>query len=346
MATIRAMTTREELPPGQQLAAAGKWPLVGERIPAADDGPWNVTIAGLVDAPRTWSLAELRSFGFVELVVDIHCVTRWSKFDMRFAGVMLADLLAAARPSREARFLSFVAHSPRAHSTSLPLADAIKLETMIALEANGEPIPREHGGPVRLVTPGRYFYKSLKWLRRIDVLAEDRLGYWEAEAGYHNNADPWREERFLAASLSRQEMREILSTRNFAGRDLRSLDAAGHSLEGLDARGALLRNADFSRAKLSGANFSGTNLSNAHFASADLRGALFHDADVEGADFAGADLRGADFRGGSLVGTTFMLRQNDDTMLAARMDSSTQFDAPRLEDLVPEQSAFVRTSVQ
>jgi DMSO/TMAO reductase YedYZ molybdopterin-dependent catalytic subunit len=343
---MATMAERERLPPGQQLAAAGKWPLVGERIPAADEGPWTVTIAGLVDSPQTWSLEKLRSLGSVDRVVDIHCVTRWSKFDMRFAGLMLEELLSAARPSHDARYLSFVAHSSRAHSTSLPLADAVRLQTMIALEANGEPIPREHGGPVRLVTPGRYFYNSLKWLRRIDVLAEDRLGYWEAEAGYHNNADPWREERFLAASLSRQEMREILTTRNFAGRDLRSLDAAGHSLEGLDARGALLRNADFSRAKLSGANFSGTNLSNAHFASADLRGALFHDADVEGADFAGADLRGADFRGASLVGTTFMLRRNDATMLAARMDAATQFDTPRLEDLVPEQSAFVRGAIQ
>jgi DMSO/TMAO reductase YedYZ molybdopterin-dependent catalytic subunit len=346
MATMRAMTTRERLPPGQQLAAVGKWPLVGERVPAAEDGPWMVTIAGLVDAPRTWSLDELRSLGWVERVVDIHCVTRWSKLDTRFGGVMLADLLDAAKASREARFLSFVAHSPRAHSTSLPLADAVELATMIALEANGEPIRAEHGGPVRVVTPGRYFYKSLKWLQRIDVLAEDRLGYWEAEAGYHNNADPWHEERFLAASLSRQEMREILATRNFAGRDLRSMDATGHDLDGLDARGALLRNADFSRAKLSGANFSGTNLSNAHFALADLRGASFRDADVEGADFAGADLRGADFRGASLIGATFMLASGDGQMPSARMDHTTQIDWQRLDELVPEQSAFVRGAIQ
>lgn len=342
------MTDRERLPPGQQLAAPGKWPLVGERLPAADDGPWTVSIAGLVAEPRTWSLGELRSLRWIEAVADIHCVTRWSKLGVRFGGVLLADLLSATGPRADARFVSFVAHSPRQHSTSLPLADAIALKTMIALEAEGKPLAIEHGGPVRVVVPGRYFYKSLKWLRRIDVLAEDRLGYWEAEAGYHNTADPWCEQRFLAASLTRQEMREVLAARNFSGRDLRSLDAAGHELAGLDARGALLRNADFSRATLADADFTGANLSNAHFAAANLRGASFHNADVEGADFAGADLRGADFRGASLVGATFWVPNSStaDSAFPARMDRSTQFDERSLDDLLPEQAQFVRCAVE
>lgn len=223
----------------------------------------------------------------------------------------------------------------------------LPLETMIALEADGQPIAPEHGGPVRVVTPGKYFYKSLKWLKQIDVLPEDRLGYWEAEAGYHNGADPWREQRFLAATLSRHEMREVLASRNFARCDLRSIDATGHELERLNAESALLRNADFSRARLSQANFRGANLSNAHFQRTDLRDATFRDADVEGADFVGADLRGADFRGASLIGATFVAIPHDaeTSPLQAVVDRSTQFEPRSLDDLMPEQAEFVRRMI-
>jgi hypothetical protein len=329
------------------MAAAGKWPLVGERVAAAVDGAWTVEVAGLVDTPQIWSLEQLRTLPWIERSIDIHCVTRWSKFDVRFGGVLLSDLLAESLLRPDARFVSFVAHSIRGHSTSLAIDEAVALEALVALEADGQPIAPEHGGPVRVVTPGKYFYKSLKWLRQIDVLAEDRLGYWEAEAGYHNGADPWREQRFLAATLSRHEMREVLASRNFAGRDLRSIDAAGHELERLDAEAALLRNADFVRAKLAQASFQSANLSNAHFERADLRDANFRNADVEGADFVGADLRGADFRGASLIGATFIATtRNEGTVpLEAVMDRTTQFDARSLDDLMPEQADFVRRMI-
>lgn len=342
------MTDRLRLPPGQQLAAPNKWPLVGERHAAERDEPWTVSVAGLVERPIAWPLDALRSLPWTERTIDIHCVTRWSKFDVRFAGVLLADLLAAAGAKSEARFASFVARSPREHSTSLPLAEALSLGALVALKADGQPLPAEHGGPVRVVTPGKYFYKSLKWLSRIDLLAEDRLGYWEAEAGYHNGADPWREQRFLASTLSRREMRDVLARRDFAGRDLRSLDAAGHNLDGLDAAGAVLRNADFSRASLAGANFRGANLSGAHFVRANLRGACFADADVEGTDFAGADLRGADFRGASLIGATFVTRSPhpNEPAVTAQIDETTRFDANRLDELMPEQAEFVRGAIQ
>lgn len=349
------MSDRLRLPPGQQLAAAGKWPFVGERQAAARDEPWSVTVAGLVERPRTWSLGELRSLPRTERTIDIHCVTRWSKFDVRFGGVLLEDLLGDVGAGPTARFVSFVARSEREHSTSLALEEALSLGTTIALDADGEPLAPEHGGPVRVVTPGRYFYKSLKWLERIDLLAEDRLGYWEAEAGYHNGADPWREQRFLSSTLSRQEMREVLASRNFAGRDLRSLDAAGHRLDGLEASRALLRNADFSRASLTTANFRGANLSGAHFGQADLRGAVFADADVEGADFSGAELRGTDFRGASLIGATFFAagfaggfagaEDENEPPTVARIDGTTRFDASSLDDLMPEQAKFVRLAL-
>src|SRR5207237_2164781 len=134
-------------------------------------------------------------------------VTRWSKPAVPFVGISLADLLSVCKPQSAARFVRFVSYSGRSHDTSLPLADALALETLVAWEADGRPLAADHGGAVRVVVPGRYFYKSLKWLRAIELLEHDRLGFWEREAGYHNEADPWREQRYIAPSLSRLDVR-------------------------------------------------------------------------------------------------------------------------------------------
>jgi DMSO/TMAO reductase YedYZ molybdopterin-dependent catalytic subunit len=334
--------TSPRLPPGQQLAAPGKWPLVGERLPAPRPAVWTIAVEGHVSRPGCWTLQELRGLPQVEPIVDIHCVTRWSKLGARFRGVELAELLSRCEALPEARYISFTAHSERNHSTSLMLDDALQLGAFLAFEYEGEPLPVEHGGPVRMVTPGRYFYKSLKWLRRIELLAEDRLGYWEREAGYHNRADPWRQERYLAPALDRREAAQRIAARDFRGADLRSIDAADRDLEGLDARGALLRDANFRRSRLAGARFDGANLSNAHFEGADLRNAVFRNADLEGADFAGAVLRGADLRGASLFGATFTSRT--EPPLVAMIDESTQFDAAGIEQLTPEQRRFLDES--
>src|SRR5207253_4685606 len=143
----------------------------------------------------------------------------------RFTAAPLARLLEESHPLPEPRFVSFVARSERNHSTSLPLAGLLELDAPIALEHEGEPLESGHGGPVRMVVPGRYFYKSVKWLERIDALVEDRLGYWEAEAGYHNTGDPWREERYMAPNLDRRLLQRALAARDFSGLDLRSVDA-------------------------------------------------------------------------------------------------------------------------
>lgn len=323
------------LPPHQQLAAPGKWPVVGEREPAASAAPWSVQICGLVKLPQVWMAAELARGPQIERLIDIHCVTRWSKLGCRFGGVPLAELLARVQPTADARFVSFVARSPREHSTSVPLDQLQQLEALVALQYEGRPLTSEHGGPVRVIVPGRYFYKSLKWLARIELLAADRLGYWEAEAGYHNGADPWREERYMAATLSRAEAAAVLTSRDFRGRDLRSLEAQSRNLLGVQAAGALLRNADFTGSNLQRADFAGANLSNARLTKADLRGALLREADVEGADFSGADLRGADFHGASLLGTTFA---------GAQIDSTTRFDWDKLDDLAPSQADYLRAS--
>lgn len=309
------------LPPRQQLAAPGKWPVVGERAARESSEPWLVHVCGLVATPMQFTLAEIMSWPAVTRALDIHCVTRWSKLGVSFTGVPLREVILRCVPLPAARFVSFVARSDRDHSTSLPLADALAPENLVAWQAEDAPLAPEHGGPLRTVMPGRYFYKSLKWLVRLELLAEDRLGHWEAQAGYHNHADPWREQRYIAPALSRQEAAAVLATRNVSGRDLRGLDASGHNLDDLLAATALLRDARFTGCSLQRANFERANLTNAHFDAADLRQASFLNADVEGASFAGADLRGANFSGASLFGCTFGEEQNPPR--PALVDSTT-----------------------
>ena len=342
-----------KLPPNQQLTAPGRWPVVGEKQPREGRDSWTVSVTGEVGMPCTWSLDDLLAMPRVEETVDVHCVTRWSKPSMRFSGVPLERLIDACEPGERARYVSFVARSERNHSTSLPLADALSLGALVVFAAEGEPLTVEHGGPVRTVVPGRYFYKSLKWLERVELLAGDRLGYWEAESGYHNVADPLREERYAAANLDRRLVAEVLSRRDFRGLDLRSLVADDRDLEGLDARGSSLRDGGFRRARLRRARFDGANLSNAHLQGADLRQASFAGSDIEGADLRGADLRGADLRVLSLVGVTFcavsvggVSSSADETPDGARLDSTTRIDLAMLDQLAPLQAEFVADRIR
>lgn len=332
------------------MAAPGKWPVVGERAPLASDRPWTLTIGGLVGAARTWSLDELAALPQVERAIDIHCVTRWSMLGARFAGVPLNGLLDACSPSADARFVSFIARSDRAHSTSLPLSVVCELEPLVATHFEGRPIDSIHGGPLRAIVPGRYFYKSVKWLETVELLADDRLGYWESDAGYHNSADPWREERFLAPGLSKQEAAHLLAARVLGPRDLRGLDGSDRDLTDLDARNTLLRDARFVRAILRGARFDKANLSNAKFVNANLRDASLVNADLEGVDFRAADLRGADLRGSSLFGATFcragLATVPGDDADAAAIDTTTRIDLAQLDDLAPPQAEFLRAALR
>lgn len=295
------------LPPNQRLVAPGKWPVVGEKAPRqGDTTPWSVTVCGGVVEPRTFGLDTLAQLPQVSETHDIHCVTRWSKLAVCFTGVPLKELLLlCGGPLPEAQFVSFVARSDRNHSTSLPLADALALGCLVATQADGEPLDETHGGPVRIVTPGRYFYKSVKWLERIDLRSEDQLGYWEGVTGYHNGADPWKEERYIASEINPRVLEKALAARDFSGLDLRGVDLRGRDLSGLKAVGALLRDAHFEGARLHNADFTDANLSNAHLEQADLTAARFTRADLEGAAFDRALLPGADFTDASLFGTTF-----------------------------------------
>lgn len=330
--------TDPRLPGGQQWAAPGKWPLVGERWPDPALSPTELIIEGCCAFPQTITLEQIASLPPTTLTLDIHCVTRWSQKSLTFRGVLLRDLLSETQPKPSARFVAYIARSTRLHSTSMPLADALELGTLLATHVDGEPISTEHGGPLRVITPGRYFYKSLKWLMKIELLEEDRLGYWEAAAGYHNHADPWLEERYVSSSLSRADALALVTSRDLSGKELLSLDLRGHELSHLQAVAAILRNSNFNRCQLLAADFSHANLSNATFCEADLRGAQFREADLEGASFLGANLSGADLRGASLLGCTFVSGMAQPT---CQIDRTTQFSATALTMLSTLEAEFI-----
>jgi DMSO/TMAO reductase YedYZ molybdopterin-dependent catalytic subunit len=126
-------------------------------------------------------------------VQDIHCVTRWSRFDTAFEGIHWRELAKLVRPKPSARFV--VAHAEQGFTSNVPLSFLEAEDALLATHADGEPLGADHGYPLRLVIPGKYFWKSAKWLRGIELTAADQPGFWE-RLGYHNDADPWREERY------------------------------------------------------------------------------------------------------------------------------------------------------
>lgn len=329
----------KELPPNQAIVAEGKWPVIGEATPRASSSPWTLSIAGLVEQERVYSLEELKSKPQIERVVDIHCVTRWSKLGARFRGLRLLDLLQETKVEAAAAFVSFVSRSEVGHHSSLQWSDLESLDPMIAFDYDGEALEPEHGGPMRLIVEGRYFYKSVKWLEKIELLAEDRLGTWEGGSGYHNFGDPWKEQRFMASGLSKREMQKALSMGDLSGLEILSLLADHCEIEGLNGVGSLLRNASFRNAKLNRARFDQCNLCNSHFQNAQLRGSSFVGADLEGAQFEGSDLRGADFRGARLFGASFCSENGDN---GALFDADTKIEAAHLECLSEAQREFLK----
>ena len=183
----------DRLPPGQY-DTGSSWPtLTAEATPRLDVGTWTMTVDGLVDRPQSWTWDEVHALPGSTYVGDIHCVTTWSKFDMTFAGVSVDTLLEAAGPQPEARFV--MAHSTTGYTTNLPLADVTGAKAWVVWEVDGKPLPTGHGGPVRLLVPHLYFWKSAKWVTRLELMARDRPGFWE-QNGYHDRGDPWLEQRY------------------------------------------------------------------------------------------------------------------------------------------------------
>jgi DMSO/TMAO reductase YedYZ molybdopterin-dependent catalytic subunit len=178
------------LPPGQYLER-GFPVLSAGPTPRIDPATWTFTVDGEVDAPRTWSWDEMHELPAEELTKDIHCVTKWSKFDTTWVGVSVDTLLEGV--DTEAAFVT--AWCDGGYTTNLPLEDVTDGKAWIVHTYDGDPLPAEHGGPVRLLVPHLYFWKSAKWVRGLTLKLDDDPGFWEA-LGYHDRGDPWREQRY------------------------------------------------------------------------------------------------------------------------------------------------------
>lgn len=184
--------TRDRLPPGQRLVQ--DFPVLDLGVqPDVTPANWRLRIEGLVAAPVRLTLEEFMALPQSERVNDIHCVTQWSRYDNSWTGVPVPELLAMARPKEEARFVSLTSYD--GYTTNLSMDDFNRPENLFAHSWAGQKLERQHGGPVRLVVPHLYFWKSPKWVTRIELLREDRPGFWEVR-GYHNRGDPWKEERY------------------------------------------------------------------------------------------------------------------------------------------------------
>jgi DMSO/TMAO reductase YedYZ molybdopterin-dependent catalytic subunit len=180
------------LPPGQIITR--KWPVLHfGTVPQVDVATWRFEVKGAVEQPYSLTWEELQTLPRQQTVCDIHCVTRWSRYDNAFEGVAVSRLLAVARPLAVARFV--LVHAEQGFTTNLPLADLERPANLLATTHGGEPLPPEHGGPVRLLVPHLYFWKSAKWVRGFELLADDYPGFWE-QNGYHMRGDPWMEERY------------------------------------------------------------------------------------------------------------------------------------------------------
>ena len=191
-APVRTERVEGRLPPGQHTV---------KELPVLDLGihpqvatlDWQLQIGGLVESSLTLDWEGLMALPQVETTSDFHCVTTWSKYDCAWGGVPMAEILDRVKPTDEAGFVLFTSHDE--YTTNLPVTALFARDALLATSLDGEPLSVKHGGPVRVVIPQLYAWKSAKFINRIDFLAEDVPGYWE-QRGYSNTADPWLEERF------------------------------------------------------------------------------------------------------------------------------------------------------
>jgi DMSO/TMAO reductase YedYZ molybdopterin-dependent catalytic subunit len=183
---------RARIPPGQRLVE--DFPVLqAGSIMHVDQDSWLLTLSGLVKPQPMFDWNHLTGLPATEQVCDIHCVTGWSKLGTTWKGVRVSDLLEGLEISLEARHV--VVHATGGWTTNLPVEELVRDDVLVAYEYEGMPITREHGGPVRLLVPSLYFWKSAKWLRGIEFTRDQRLGYWETR-GYHALGDPWLEQRY------------------------------------------------------------------------------------------------------------------------------------------------------
>jgi DMSO/TMAO reductase YedYZ molybdopterin-dependent catalytic subunit len=182
----------KRIPPGQRLVT--DFPVLhAGSVMHVDQKSWSLTVSGLVEPHLVVDWDQLLKLPATEQISDIHCVTSWSKLDTVWKGVRVSRLLAGLRILPEARHV--VIRATGGWTTNLPLEELLRDDVLAAYEYEGRPISAEHGGPVRLLVPRLYFWKSAKWLQGIEFTADERLGYWETQ-GYHALGDPWLEQRY------------------------------------------------------------------------------------------------------------------------------------------------------
>ena len=190
--TERRAAGGDRLPPGQYVTA--KWPVLhAGPVPRFDPKTWDFRVLGLVEHPVRFTWEEFNALPRIRSVSDIHCVTTWSKYDNAWEGVSTREILRRAGVKPEARFA--IVHAENDYTANLPLEAFQGEDALFATHHDGAPLEPEHGYPLRLVVPGLYFWKSAKWVRGIELTAQDRPGFWE-QRGYNNHADPWKEERY------------------------------------------------------------------------------------------------------------------------------------------------------
>lgn len=185
------MKKEGRLPPGQ--SATLKWPVLHySEVPKFDPATWEFRAFGLVEIPIQLNWEEFMKLPRVQVTADFHCVTRWSRFDNRWEGVPFHALSDLTRPKPEATHV--LVHASEGYTTNVPLKDLLEENVLLAFQHDGARLAPEHGGPLRLVVPKLYAWKSAKWVSGLEFLAQDRLGFWE-QNGYHAYGDPWKEQR-------------------------------------------------------------------------------------------------------------------------------------------------------
>lgn len=184
--------TRDRLPPGQHLVE--DFPvLTAGATPRVSTDTWSFALRDGIRPVQKWTWETFQKLPMTKTTTDIHCVTTWSKFDTRWEGVLVEDLLEAARFTAPPAFV--LAHSYDGYSTNIPTVDLLEGRAMIALKYDDHLLPREHGGPARLLVPHLYFWKSAKWVNGLQFIEKDTAGFWELR-GYHIHGDPWKEQRY------------------------------------------------------------------------------------------------------------------------------------------------------
>jgi DMSO/TMAO reductase YedYZ molybdopterin-dependent catalytic subunit len=202
------MVDRPRVPPGQ--IRTDRWPVLHAGTIPADPTPerWTLSVHGEVERPTTLSFQDLLALPQQEITCDIHCVTSWTKLGMNWRGVPFTAIADAVAPMPTVRFV--VMECEQGFTTSLPYEALRDEDVLVAHTVDGKPLPPEHGGPVRMLVPKRYFYKSAKWLRGLKFVQNDEPGFWEVR-GYSNIADPWSEKRYDV-----DDVKEIHRMRKFS----------------------------------------------------------------------------------------------------------------------------------